>query len=934
MGLLADLAFGGLLGEQALRLTVMAFILQRFRARCASSRCRSRRWRSAACCSTIAWSAPRVHFALGEPQLPWSFWWAPLLGMLLWAPLFLLLDALRAAGAGAERRWSAAAASSRMPAPKRRSSARARRSASLLVVLALGGLALWYFQLQVIQHDDYATRSEANRIKPRPVVPGRGLILRPQGPRARRQRAGLPARRDARAGRRHSRAARASCRRSSRSTPRTSQHFDADRKATRGFRPVTLKLRISDEEAARFAVDRWRYPGVDLVPYLSRRYPYGALFAHVIGYVGRIDEADLAKLGDTSTAFTHTGKTGLERYYEDALRGAHRLRAGRDQRRRPRAAHASAACRRRPARTCSCRSTWTCSAPRCTAFGDFDGSAVAVDPRTGEILAMVSLPSFDPNLFVNGISHDDYRALMDNPSRPLFNRNVLGGGAAGFDDQAASSAWPGSTAACAGPRTRCSRPASSTSPASAAAIATRTAAPAGPTCASRSPQSVNYYYYKLAYDMGIAALRPVDAQVRIRRADRHRPARREPAASCRRRNGRPKHSKEPWYVGETVIAGIGQGYWKVTLLQLARGVAALADDGLRHRLHLVRARRDGYNAPWMPLPQPRAGAHQRQPRSTCASVAEGMMQTMQPGGTGAAVARGAPYLIAGKTGTAQNDQPQGQRQRQSALRCRCRLRHQALVHRAIAPVDDPKIAVAVDGRARRLRREHRRRRSRARSWTRGCWARCRSRSRRDRRGGSTASPASARRDDRGRADDATTPVRRRTRRHRRRQRRRRSRRDERDPALAARHRSRACCARSTGRCACALLALMAIGLAVLYSAGDESPHLVHGAGRALRARLRARCGALSRVPPNRLRHWTPLRLWRSRWCRCCSCLRSGRASTATSGSTSACSTSSRPKLLKLSLPMMVAWYLNREILPPRFRVVLVAARASSACRSG
>jgi len=141
-----------------------------------------------------------------------------------------------------------------------------------------------------------------------------------------------------------------------------------------------------------------------------------------------------------------------------------------------------------------------------------------------------------------------------------------------------------------------------------------------------------------------------------------------------------------------VISGIGQGYWKVTLLQLARGVAALADNGWRNRLHLVRERRDGYNAPWKPLPQPTAvrisdnADHLR-------VVAEGMMQTMQPGGTGAAVARGAPYVIAGKTGTAQNTSRKGNISvNPHALPLS--LRHQAWFI-AYAPVDNPRIAVAV-----------------------------------------------------------------------------------------------------------------------------------------------------------------------------------------------------------------------------------------------
>ncbi|HWI24213.1 MAG TPA: penicillin-binding protein 2, partial [Lysobacter sp.] len=182
--------------------------------------------------------------------------------------------------------------------------------AFLAVAAALGGLALGYFRLQVWQHSEYATRSEANRIKPRPVVPGRGLILDRKG---RVLADNVPAYRldvvPDEAGDLDKLVP--ALARVVALTPEDIERFQQQRKAVRGFRPVTLKLRVSEEEAARFAVDRWRFPGVELVPYLNRRYPYADLFAHVIGYVGRIDEADLAKMGEVDAALTHTGKTGL-----------------------------------------------------------------------------------------------------------------------------------------------------------------------------------------------------------------------------------------------------------------------------------------------------------------------------------------------------------------------------------------------------------------------------------------------------------------------------------------------------------------------------------------------------------------------------------------------------------------------------------------------
>jgi penicillin-binding protein 2 len=557
-----------------------------------------------------------------------------------------------------------------------------------VVLLALGALALWYFKLQVIDHADYATRSQANRIKPRPVVPGRGLIFDRKG---RILADNIPAYRldvvPDQAGDIPTLIARLST--IIALTPDDIEHFNADRKAMRGFRPVTLKLRISDEEAARFAVDRWRFPGVDLVPYLSRRYPYGPLFAHVIGYVGRIDDADLAKLGETSTAFTHTGKTGIERYYEDALRG----RIGYEQVETNVEGRALGTVGRVPATPgADLRLSIDLDLQQAAAeaFGDFDGSAVAVDPRTGEILAMVSLPSFDPNLFVNGISQAQYRALMDNPSRPLFNRNVLGGGP------------PGSTIkpflGLAGLDSGLRRPQDEVFSTGEFHIPGQRRGyrdahgGAGWTDLSKAiAESVNFYFYKLAYDMGIDRLDKwvhrygFGEKTGIDLMGESEGIVPSPAWKAR-------HSHEPWYVGETVIAGIGQGYWKVTLLQLARGVAALADSGNRRRLHLVRARRDGYAAPWVPLPQPPPVSITDHPENLRA-VQMGMMATMQPGGTGAAIARDAPYLIAGKTGTAQNTS----RKTSGGLNPHAlplALRHQAWFI-AYAPADHPTIAVAV-----------------------------------------------------------------------------------------------------------------------------------------------------------------------------------------------------------------------------------------------
>lgn len=560
--------------------------------------------------------------------------------------------------------------------------------AFVCVLLALVGLSLWYFRLQVWQHDAYATQSEANRIKLRPVVPGRGLILDRKG---RVLADNVPAYRievtPFEAGK------------SDKWLPSLSQivaispedveRFEDERKATRGFKPITLKLRVTEEEAAKFAVDRWRYPGIELVPYLNRRYPYGELLSHVIGYVARIDADDLKQLGEGGAALTHIGKTGLERYYEDVLRGKvgyEQIETNVDGRPMRQVGHVPAT----PGSDLKLSIDLDLQQAMVTAFGDMDGSAVAMDPRTGEILGMVSLPGYDTNLFVNGISNADYRALTENPSRPLFNRNVLGGGP------------PGSTVkpliALAGLDSGLRRPEDAVFSTGTFYIPGQRRGwrdahgGAGWTDLRKSiAASVNYYYYKLAYDMGIDRFAQYmhkygfGARTGIDLAGENTGV--VPSPEWKR-----KRSKEPWYAGETVNAGIGQGYWIATVLQLVRGTAAIANGGELVRPHLVAERRDGYDTPWLELPQPVP------PRITdnaanLRAVQEGMIATMGPGGTGRAMAAGAPYLMAGKTGTAQKISRKGS-QSFDPHSLPYHLRHQALFV-GYAPADNPTIAVAI-----------------------------------------------------------------------------------------------------------------------------------------------------------------------------------------------------------------------------------------------
>ncbi len=559
------------------------------------------------------------------------------------------------------------------------------------IALALLGLCLGYFRLQVVQHEEYQTRSEANRIKPRPVVPARGLIFDRNG---KLLADNVPAYRlelvpeqtgdlsktleglNALIG----------------ISSDELQQFQSTRKVTRGFRPVVLKLRLSEEERARLAVNRHRFPGVDVVPYLTRRYPYGELFAHVVGYVGRLDAKDLEALGDSKyTALTHVGKSGLERMYEDRLRGEIGYENV-ETNVEGRALRVVNNVPSQPGQDLQLSIDADLQLAAVQAFGDHDGAAVAVDPRTGEVLAMVSLPQFNPNLFVNGISHADYNALTKNLSVPLFDRNLHGGSPPGSTIKP----FMGLAGLEAGERTPQDRIFSTGTFRINGVGRSFGDAHAGGhgwvNLKESIAQSVNTYYYQLALDMGVKRF---DQYM-----DRYGFGQPTGIDLIGESSGilpspeyKRKRWRQAWYSGDLVNAGIGQGLWKATVLQLAQGTASLADSGQRHRLHLLRSARTGFDAPWKLERQP-APVIISSDAAHLAAVKEGMVAVLHgPTGTARAIGATLPYLMAGKTGTAQVVSNKNN-MRLDPHSLPINLRHQALFI-AYAPANDPRIAVAV-----------------------------------------------------------------------------------------------------------------------------------------------------------------------------------------------------------------------------------------------
>jgi penicillin-binding protein 2 len=558
------------------------------------------------------------------------------------------------------------------------------------IAAAVIGLAAGYFRLQVLQHEEYQTRSEANRIKPRPIVPARGLIYDRNG---RLLADNVPAYRleivpeqvpDLET-------TLADLGALVRLDDEDLERFRDARRATRSFRPIPLKLRLDEGELARLAVNRHRFPGVEVVPYLTRRYPYGELFSHIIGYVGRVDVADLEAMGDSrNAALTHIGKAGIERYYEPRLRGE----IGYEEIETNVEGRALGVLRRHDAKPGT--DLWLSVDARLQqamvdAFAGQDGAAVAVDPATGEILAMVSLPGYDPNLFINGISHKDWEALQA-PARPLFNRNVLGG----FP--------PGSTIkpfmALAGLELGLITPEETVHSTGEFFLpgqprGYRDWRPGGHghvNLTESLAQSVNTYYFKLAVELGVDRIDSFFGRLGFGEPTGIDLAG-EIAGVRPSRDWKRRRFNQEWFPGDTVNIGIGQGFWVTTPLQMAQATAMLANGGLRHRLHLVRASQSGFNAPKVPEPQP-PGQQVIKDDANLAAVREGLVAVMHgPTGSGRASAVGATYLIAGKTGTAQRTSRKGL-ERMDPKMLPYHLRHQAWFI-AYAPADKPSIAVAV-----------------------------------------------------------------------------------------------------------------------------------------------------------------------------------------------------------------------------------------------
>jgi len=471
------------------------------------------------------------------------------------------------------------------------------------------------------------------------------------------------------------------------------ERFNALRKTKRPFDSVPLRLKLSEDEIARFSVERWRFPGVDVVPYLTRAYPLSEVFSHVVGYVGRIDVNEAARLDpDLYAGASHVGKTGIERRYETLLHGKpgyEQVEVNADKRVQ------RSVKREAPQAGSNIYLTIDSRLQRIAedAFAGRAGAAVAIDPRNGEVLAMVSVPTFDPNLFVNGINQIDYSTLLNAIDRPLLNRALAGG------------YMPGSTVkpyvALAGLELGLRTPEDTVLSTGEFFI------PGDSKRAYRDDQrgghgrvalreaiaqSVNTYFYGLALDMGIDRFSSslgkfgFGAPTGIDLIG-------EASGVLPSREWKRGRFNQAWYPGETVIAGIGQGAWVITPIQLGQAMSVVAARGVRHLPHLLRAVQDGINTDpqFAPL-APAAPSIIHKPGNWTA-VEQGMIAVVNTAsGTAHGLGEGFPYVIAGKTGTAERFSRTDETW--TSIGASPIQRHQVLFE-CFAPADDARIAVVV-----------------------------------------------------------------------------------------------------------------------------------------------------------------------------------------------------------------------------------------------
>lgn len=570
---------------------------------------------------------------------------------------------------------------------------RLKWAAAFAAVLAFALLGRLFF-MQVTRYDFYLAQAESNRITMIPTPPGRGLILDRKGsPLVENFSAYTVELTPSKTADLDETLAEVG--KLIEITPKDVRRFKKLLEESREFETVPLKSRLTDEEVAVLAANHYRLPGVEVKARLFRNYPAGQGLAHVIGHIGRINDNDLKNLRASGSLVNykgtvHIGKMGLEQSYEPALHG----RTGFDQMETDASGHAVRLLARVtpvPGQDLILNLDKDLQAVAEQAFGDYRGALVALDPNTGGVLAMVSKPGFDANLFVDGIDPLSWKELNESPDRPMVNRALKGIYPMGSTIKPFM-AMAALELGIRSPSDTIADPGYYSIPGSSHRYRDWRKGGHGTVDLHKSiVQSCDTYYYRLAMDMGIDRMHDFLSKFGFG-SKTGIDLDGESSGLLPSREWKLKRWNKPWMLGETVIAGIGQGYHLATPLQLAAAVSVLANGGTFYEPHLVKALRDSRTRQETPIP-PKV-LHQVNFRPEyLQEVRSAMVDVLRPGGTAAAAGTGADYLIAGKTGTAQVFSVR-QNERYEASRVSQRLRDHALFI-AFAPADKPRIALAV-----------------------------------------------------------------------------------------------------------------------------------------------------------------------------------------------------------------------------------------------
>ncbi len=558
-------------------------------------------------------------------------------------------------------------------------------------------LALRLVYLQVVRHTDLNEQAENNRTSIVPVVPNRGLIL---------DRNGIVLATNYSAYTLEITPAKVADVDQTIEdlthvldiSARDKRRYKKLREETKGIGSLPIRTRLTDQEVARFAAQRFRFPGVEIKARLFRQYPGGELGSHLIGYIGRINQTEKKDQEDWTDeeqanyrGTEYIGKLGVEQSFESQLHGL----TGVEQ---VETSAGGRAMRRLSSKPATPGNTVVLSIDIKLQkmvedmFGDRRGAMVALNPKTGEVLAFVSKPTFDPNLFVEGIDADSWKSLNESIDRPLLNRALRG------------TYPPGSTykpfMALAALETGKRTPAQSISDPGFFMFGghrfrdDKEGGHGSVDMYKSIVQSCDTYYYMLANDMGVDLIHDQLQRFgfgELTGIDIHGEVSGLLPSTTWKRKAYKRPEQQKWYAGETISLGIGQGYNHFTMLQLASAVGTLVNQGIKMKPHLVKEVVDVMTHAPVTTDHMEIGSAIAKPANL--AVIRDAMVGVNLEGTSATAFRGAAYTSGGKTGTAQVIQIKAN-EKYEASKVSERFRDHALFT-AFAPAEDPKIVLAM-----------------------------------------------------------------------------------------------------------------------------------------------------------------------------------------------------------------------------------------------